>query len=83
MKIEVKDWHTVAKWKWLKSEDSCGICQMPFEMACPKCTIPGDDCPVALGKCSHAFHIHCIMKWLENGRTECPLCRQPFEFDNN
>lgn len=36
------------------------------------------------GRCGHAFHMPCLMKWLES-RTDataqiCPLCRQPWEF---
>lgn len=47
-------------------------------------------CPVGrefravFGRCGHAFHMPCLMKWLES-RTDatgqiCPLCRQPWEF---
>jgi RING-box protein 1 len=30
------------------------------------------ECPVAWGECNHAFHKHCIQKWLQT-RKVCPL----------
>ena len=44
----------------------CGICRMPFEACCPGVKYPGDDCPPVWGKCGHAFHMQCVMKWLES-----------------
>ena len=34
------------------------------------------------GQCSHCFHIHCIMKWLNSQQTSllCPMCRQVWKF---
>jgi hypothetical protein len=26
-------------------------------------------------KCHHAFHLHCIVEWLQLNGDECPLCR--------
>ncbi|XP_074560887.1 brassinosteroid-responsive RING protein 1-like [Curcuma longa] len=28
-----------------------------------------------LGNCAHAFHKHCIDKWVDVGQLTCPLCR--------
>jgi anaphase-promoting complex subunit 11 len=74
----------VAAWKWDTGEgDVCGICRNEFEACCPGCAFPGDDCPPLWGSCNHAFHLHCIVKWLEaqadKGARECPLCRRPWE----
>ncbi len=35
--------------------------------------------------CHHAFHLHCIWKWLETdtSRGLCPMCRQPFHTDKS
>lgn len=30
------------------------------------------DCFAAWGVCNHAFHMHCIQRWLKN-RQVCPL----------
>ncbi len=50
-----------------------------FEACCPDCKTPGDGCPPMWGKCNHAFHIHCIMKWLEKNNT-CPMCRAEWQY---
>ena len=44
--------------------------------------LPGDDCPLVWGQCSHCFHIHCIMKWLQSQQLQqqCPMCRQEWKF---
>jgi len=72
----------VAVWKWDTGEgDVCGICRSAFELCCPSCAMPGDDCPPLWGACNHAFHLHCIVKWLEAqaDKKECPLCRRAWE----
>jgi hypothetical protein len=35
----------------------------------------------AWGRCSHAFHLHCVLKWLdtEHANNKCPICRQNWE----
>ena len=72
-----------------EEEDAiCGICRQYFDSTCPDCLIPGDDCPPVLGACSHAFHMHCIVKWLEaqnqhhqdERRQQCPMCRADWQF---
>lgn len=81
MKVKVKRWRGVAVWKWGIEDDCCGICRMSYEACCPGVKYPGDDCPPIWGECNHAFHMQCVMKWLEsqqNVRQECPLCREPF-----
>ena len=79
-------------------DDCCGICRMEFEECCPACSVPGDDCPPVgisrdylmlnsvfkvWGQCNHAFHMHCIVKWLEsqqNVNQQCPMCRADWVF---
>ncbi|KGG50810.1 putative ring-box protein 1 [Mitosporidium daphniae] len=41
------------------------------QMSNPSST-PSDECVVAWGQCSHAFHNHCISRWLKT-RKVCPL----------
>ncbi len=38
--------------------------------------------PPVWGKCNHIFHLHCILKWIQQQGAEahCPMCRQPWEF---
>ncbi|TFJ82031.1 hypothetical protein NSK_006699 [Nannochloropsis salina CCMP1776] len=84
MKVKIKRWHAVATWQWDVNDERCGICYTAFEACCPDCHIPGDDCPPVWGRCNHAFHMHCIMKWLNSqqnaNKQTCPACRQKWEF---
>ncbi|KEY75253.1 hypothetical protein S7711_07607 [Stachybotrys chartarum IBT 7711] len=83
MKVTIKEWNTVATWRWDKPEDDvCGICQVQFDGTCPTCKYPGDDCSLLSGKCGHSFHMHCILEWIkqESAKSQCPMCRQPFEW---
>lgn len=64
--IRVRRWRPVAAWQWLATANDsreCGICQNGLEHACPQCQLPGDECPLAVGRCNHPFHAHCIVKW--------------------
>ena len=58
----------------IEDNSECSICQQAFESPCPKCKFPGDDCVPILGECKHTFHLHCIIKWIEENEN-CPLCR--------
>lgn len=48
----------------------------------PAGKVPGDDCPLVWGQCSHCFHMHCILKWLNAQQVQqhCPMCRQEWKF---
>nr|XP_058958007.1 anaphase-promoting complex subunit 11-like isoform X1 [Pocillopora verrucosa] len=76
------EWIGVATWRWVANDDNCGICRMAFDGCCPDCKIPGDDCPLVWGRCSHVFHMHCILKWLNSQLHQqlCPMCRQEWQF---
>ena len=38
------------------------------------------DLCVAIGACTHCFHMHCINDWLNSDASQgkCPMCRQVF-----
>jgi anaphase-promoting complex subunit 11 len=45
--------------------------------------MPGDECIPIEGKCNHYFHLHCILKWTEEGSSDdCPLCRNKWAVKN-
>ncbi|KAJ8593310.1 anaphase-promoting complex subunit Apc11 [Rhizopogon salebrosus TDB-379] len=87
MKVHIKHWSAVAQWRWNTGNsnhdqddegDVCGICRVPFEGCCPSCKMPGDDCPLIWGECSHVFHMHCLLKWLGTvaSKQQCPMDRR-------
>ncbi len=68
--------------KEFEATDSCPICMNSLVGNCIECQAdPGNapECNIAVGKCEHAFHQHCITKWLENGRKNCPLDTNDWE----
>ncbi|XP_048583242.1 LOW QUALITY PROTEIN: anaphase-promoting complex subunit 11-like [Nematostella vectensis] len=68
-------WVGVATWKWMANDDNCGICRMPFDGCCPDCKVPGDDCPLVWGRCSHVFHMHVFSSGsTHNSINNCALC---------
>ncbi|WVZ56663.1 hypothetical protein U9M48_007157, partial [Paspalum notatum var. saurae] len=82
MKVKILQWHAVASWTWDAQDETCGICRMAFDGCCPDCKFPGDDCPLIWGACNHAYHLHCILKWV-NSQTStplCPMCRREWQF---
>ncbi|TFK96279.1 anaphase-promoting complex subunit 11 RING-H2 finger-domain-containing protein [Pterulicium gracile] len=88
MKVTVKQWHPVAQWRWDMGDDHtpdeegdvCGICRVPYEGCCPACKMPGDDCPLMWGQCTHVFHMHCVLKWTNTAASKglCPMDRRPW-----
>ncbi|CAI0430633.1 unnamed protein product [Linum tenue] len=79
---EASPWHAVASWTWDAKDETCGICRMAFDGCCPDCKLPGDDCPLIWGQCNHAFHLHCILKWVnsQTSQAHCPMCRGEWHF---
>ncbi|KAI8916262.1 RING/U-box [Gorgonomyces haynaldii] len=80
--VKINSWKAVAHWKWNVPEDEvCGICRNKFEVCCPACKLPGDDCPLIWGECSHVFHMHCLLKWTDEPTSNqlCPMDRRPWK----
>ncbi|SCU93269.1 LADA_0G02190g1_1 [Lachancea dasiensis] len=83
-KFEVKKWTAVAFWSWDIAVENCAICRNHIMEPCIQCqptamTDCETECVAAWGVCSHAFHLHCINKWLQT-RNVCPLDNQPWQF---
>ena len=69
-------------------DECCGICRNKFEAVCVDCEDPGvfgEACPPVWGQCDHCFHMHCILKWIDQAQKQnqeqvCPMCRAKWAF---
>eukprot|EP01121_Diplochlamys_sp_Union-15-3_P005206 TRINITY_DN1553_c0_g2_i1.p1 TRINITY_DN1553_c0_g2~~TRINITY_DN1553_c0_g2_i1.p1 ORF type:complete len:114 (-),score=9.99 TRINITY_DN1553_c0_g2_i1:95-409(-) len=83
-KFTIIKWNAVALWTWTPSVSCCYICRnllMENCIVCQASDIPAEECTVAWGICNHAFHHHCITRWLRI-RDSCPLDDTAWEFQN-
>lgn len=62
-----------ALWKWDLDADTCSICRNIVMMPCIDCTSKSSiNCSISWGACTHAFHTHCLDRWLKV-RNACPI----------
>ena len=64
--------------------DNCAICKNHIMEPCIDCQAhsvanAAEECTTAWGVCNHAFHFHCISRWLKT-RVCCPLDNKEWEF---
>ncbi|CBH15136.1 RING-H2 zinc finger, putative [Trypanosoma equiperdum] len=79
----LKRWNAVALWSWDIEVDTCAICRNHVMDLCIECQAssngPRTNCNIAWGVCNHAFHTHCISRWLKT-RNVCPLDNKEWSY---
>ena len=84
VKFEPRKWDAVVLWSYDIMIDTCAICRciindIGIDCQANQASSTAEECSIAWGYCNHAFHFHCISKWLRK-RPNCPLDNQEWEF---
>jgi len=76
--ITLVKWVIPASYAPNAPNEKCEICHNLLNEKCASCMETKDNilkqtCNVCMGKCGHAFHAHCINRWLSKDVKSCPI----------
>ncbi|EEQ82165.1 hypothetical protein NCER_101168 [Vairimorpha ceranae BRL01] len=80
--IKLKKWNLVGLWSLDMQVETCAICRNHIMDSCVECQnglLNEEACSVSWGTCNHAFHSHCISRWLIS-KNVCPLDTKPWVY---
>lgn len=81
-KVILESWKLPATYAPKAPNDKCSICHNLLTEKCATCletstNILDSECKVSMGQCCHAYHGHCIDKWIKDVKT-CPIDQSPW-----
>lgn len=85
VELKLKNVKKVRVWEYEEIPGKCLVCYFSLSFMCEGCTdahSTGENwetCTATIGKCSHAFHSHCLDKLFKSFNYLCPLCRKEWE----
>lgn len=81
-KVILESWEQMAVYAPKAANEKCSICHNLLTEKCAPClenstNIIDTTCKVSMGQCGHAFHSHCIEKWIKDVKV-CPIDQSPW-----
>lgn len=74
VELEIERVELVGIWRYEASNSVCGICKNELTQLCIECQVRlRGKCVPKRGVCGHAFHEHCMRKYINEHGMHCPI----------